>query len=244
MKKQSICTGFQSVREEGFIQKGKCSERRSSWKLKGSCIISLQNRSLYNWRYFIFTTIKNFLDKWISTALFVVSHQITKNINIPTLNNNKKNLGGNKQWWIIMHVNVLVECRDSHAYPSVTQEKIIKIAKDMHNGISSVTYRRGELVTRQWCGWDLCTTHREWKRKKEQNRGDRKKEWKSEMNDGGNLGFPAMTLEVGGWKWAGPRGAATRSQLKDGKCMELMAQAAPGNVDGEKMYQKPTGWLV
>lgn len=33
-----------------------------------------------------------------------------------------------------MHVNVLVECRDSHAYPSVAQEKIIKIAKDMHNG--------------------------------------------------------------------------------------------------------------
>lgn len=51
-----------------------------------------------------------------------------------------------------MHVNVLVECRGSHAYPSVTREKIIKIAKDMQNGISSVTYRRGELVTRQWCG--------------------------------------------------------------------------------------------
>lgn len=51
-----------------------------------------------------------------------------------------------------MYVNVLVECCDSHAYPSVTREKIIKIAKDMHNGISSVTYRRGELVTRQWCG--------------------------------------------------------------------------------------------
>lgn len=144
-----------------------------------------------------------------------------------------------------MHVKVFVECRDSHAYPSVTQEKIIKIAKDMHNGISSLTYRQGELVTRQWCGWDLCTTHRERKRKKEQNRGDRKKEWKSEMNDGGNLGFQAMTLEVVGWEWAGPQGAATRSQLKDGKCMELMVQAAPGNVDGEeKMYQKPTGWLV
>lgn len=41
----------------------------------------------------------------------------------------KENLGGNKQWWIIMHVNVLVGGRDSHAYPSVTREKIIEIAK-------------------------------------------------------------------------------------------------------------------
>lgn len=146
-----------------------------------------------------------------------------------------------------MHVNVLVECRDSHAYPSVTRGKIIKIAKDMHNGISSVTYRRGELVTQQWCGWDLCTTHRERKRKKEQNGGgDRKKEWKSEMNDDGNLGFPAMRFEVGrGVEVGGSRrGAATTSQLKDGECMELMAQAASGNVDGEEMYQKPTGWLA
>lgn len=105
-----------------------------------------------------------------------------------------------------MHVNVLVECRGSHAYPSVTREKIIKIAKDMQNGISSVTYRRGELVTRQWCGWDLRTTHRERKRKEEQNRGDRKKKWKSEMNDGGNLGFPAMTFEVGGGGGRGHEG--------------------------------------
>lgn len=143
-----------------------------------------------------------------------------------------------------MQVNVLVECRDSHAYLSVTQEKIIKIAKDMHNGISSFTYPQGELVTRQWCGWELCTTHRERKRKKEQNRGDRKKEWKSEMNDGGNFGFSSHDVWGGGWRWAGPQGAATRSQLKDGKCMELMAQAASVNVDGKTMYQKPTGWLV
>lgn len=68
--------------------------------------------------------------------------------------------------------------------------------------------------------------------------GDRKKEWKSEMNDGGNLGFPAMTFEVGrGVEVGGSRrGAATRSQLKGGECMELMAQAASGNVDGEEMY--------
>lgn len=145
-----------------------------------------------------------------------------------------------------MHVNVLVECRDSHAYPSVIREKVIKIAKDMHNGISSVTYQRGELVTRQWCGWDLCTTHRERKRKKEQNRGDRKKEWKSEK---------WMTVEIwvfqpwrlrwgGGGGGRGQRGAATRSQLEDGECMELMAQAALGNVDSEEMDQKATGWVV
>lgn len=33
-----------------------------------------------------------------------------------------------------MHVNVLVKCNESHAYPPVTREKIVKIAKDMHNG--------------------------------------------------------------------------------------------------------------
>lgn len=82
--------------------------------------------------------------------------------------------------------------------------------------ISHVTYRRGELVTRQWCGWDLCTTHRERKRKEEQNKGDRKKEWKSEMNDGGTYFFfqpwrLRWGVEVGGAKRGGDEVAAQRA---------------------------------
>lgn len=89
----------------------------------------------------------------------------------------------------------------------------IKIAKDMHNGISSVTYQRGELVTQQWCGWVLCTTHIERKRK-EQNRGGRKKEWKSEMNGGGNMDFPTMTLR----RWGGDgRGHEEQQQGRSSK---------------------------
>lgn len=155
----------------------------------------------------------------------------------------KKNIGGNTQWWIITHVNVLVKCRDSHAFPFVTQEKTIKIAKDMQNGISSVTYQRGELVTRQWCGWDLCTTHIERKAEEGAEQGERKKEWKSEMNDGGNFDFSNHDFKVVEWRWAGPWRAATRSQLKDGKCMELMAQAATGNVC-EKNNVPETHWLI
>lgn len=75
--------------------------------------------------------------------------------------------------------------------------------------------------------------------------GQKKKEWKSEMNDGGNLGFPAMTFEVGG---GGGRGHEARRRGRSSKTANAWS-SWPKHLQvtsvGRKCNRKPLAdWFI